>query len=466
MQEFRRAKSYLRLQSGKHSGRSFGRSVTKVTDEEGTPTAKFFDDSSPDTKVTMSLPALLPARSAALLSAGETSANYQAFPGCSDDGVRTWGDDFRGVWDLLFVRISILLIFTPFGYYFYYTGGSPLYVFTTNFLTLIPLAALLGNFTEEIALHTGELIGGLVNATFGNAVEMLLVVQSLRRGLVGVVQGTLLGSILSNVLLVLGTSLWLGGYYHHIQKFNVEGARSNSGLLLLACLSIALPSVYSAAEYEEPPLKVMLIISRVVSIIAAFTYCLFIYFQMWTHKDLFQDRPSLSLTLEEGGDTDDELEESSMSWQTAAIVLLIVTVLTAIHSELLVGAIEGVSESWSIPQEFIGVILLPIVGNACEHLTAVSVAMKDKLDLTLGVAVGSSTQVALFVTPFSVLMGWCLGVPMTLKFPLLEVAIMILSCLIVITIIGEGTSNWLNGVMLVASYLVVAVVFWFAPTKQ
>uniref|UniRef100_A0A0G4HGR6 Sodium/calcium exchanger membrane region domain-containing protein n=1 Tax=Chromera velia CCMP2878 TaxID=1169474 RepID=A0A0G4HGR6_9ALVE len=421
----------------------------------------------------------------------EPSSHYESFPphgeepgvhGLEGDTGGDWikkpfsvSEDLTGVKDMLFTKLNILLIFVPLGALSSFLHWGELATFSLNFIALIPLAALLGEATEELALHTGETIGGLLNATFGNAVEMILVVQSLRLNLVTVVQGTLLGSILSNLLLVLGTSLWLGGCYFKVQKFNVEGARSNAGLLLLACLTIALPTVYKEAGRDEAEDGVALQISHIVAIIAIVVYVLFIYFQLFTHVDLFtgpseEDQeaskekeregvaprgsngvtPSVDSTLqkvpeegeEEAEDDDEEdAEVPNMSWKAAATVLFAVTCLTAYQSELLVGTIEEVTERWKIPEAFIGVILLPIVGNACEHLTAVSVAMKNKLDLTLGVAVGSSTQIALFVTPFAVLVGWAMGVEMTLDFRLMETCIMILSSLIVISqLVSQGIS--------------------------
>eukprot|EP01053_Blabericola_migrator_P005984 Blabericola_migrator_1__5983@NODE_3014_length_2111_cov_159_219667_g1867_i1_p1_GENE_NODE_3014_length_2111_cov_159_219667_g1867_i1NODE_3014_length_2111_cov_159_219667_g1867_i1_p1_ORF_typecomplete_len330_score51_94Na_Ca_ex/PF01699_24/3_2e24Na_Ca_ex/PF01699_24/6_1e22SelK_SelG/PF10961_8/0_019SelK_SelG/PF10961_8/1_2e04SLATT_6/PF18169_1/0_064SLATT_6/PF18169_1/4_1e03DUF3930/PF13067_6/0_31DUF2627/PF11118_8/4_3DUF2627/PF11118_8/7_3e03DUF2627/PF11118_8/6_7e02DUF2304/PF10066_9/23DUF2304/PF10066_9/8_9_NODE_3 len=323
---------------------------------------------------------------------------------------------------------------------------------------MIPEAAILGSCTEQLALHTGDLIGGLLNATFGNAVEMILTVQSLRAGLIAVVQGTLLGSILSNLLLVLGMSFFAGGLFHKVQKFNAQGAACSTSLLMLASLAFITPTV---AKSDNANSADVLQISRITATFIGITYFLYLFFQLYTHLSLFKDDQGESDELGE------ECEDwASLSFGTACGALLAITLLIAYQSECLVQSIEGVSVNSGIPEAFIGVILLPIVGNAAEHATAVTVAIKNKPDLTMGVAVGSSTQIAMFMVPFAVLAGWLMDVPMNLAFSLVAVVVLTFSILIVIGVVQDGESNWLEGIMLMVAYCIIAVVFWFDKTTS
>eukprot|EP01068_Selenidium_serpulae_P014608 Selendium_serpulae@DN6119_c0_g1_i2.p1 len=333
--------------------------------------------------------------------------------------------------NLLFTQLNLLLITSPLGVvaYFYEWGDMP--VFWLNFVSLIPLAALLGNATEELGLHLGDLIGGLLNATFGNAVEMIMTVQSLQRGLLTVVQGSLLGSILSNLLLVLGMSFFCGGLVHKNQKFNKEGATYSTSLLLLASMGIITPTV-AAHHGNAPRVSVsndILMISRCTALLIAGTYCLFLVFQLYTHLDLFKGvAPS----------EDDMVPEDipSMSLVFAWSLTAVITVIISLNSGFLVGSIEGVVRSRGIPEGFIGV------------------------------AVGSSTQIAMFMVPFAVLVGWTMDKPMTLAFNGVSVAVLLLAILIVIGVVQDGVSNWFEGAMLMAAYLIVAIVFWFDHTMS
>jgi len=302
-----------------------------------------------------------------------------------------------------------------------------------------------------LAAGVGETLGGLLNATFGNAVEMILAVYALREGLVDVVQDSLLGSILSNLLLVLGGCFFVGGMKFHTQKFNPDGTRMQSSLLLLAVLALAIPTmVMSGSKHqdEEQGLEASLAISRGASITLAALYVFYLIFQLKTHPEQF---------VAEGGD--EEEVESEMSIGCAIVMLSVVTVVVAVCSELLVGTIEEVTEKWKLSRAFVGVVLLPIVGNAAEHATAVTVAYKDKMDLALGVALGSSTQIALLVVPVCVMSGWIIGVPMDLNFKPVATGILLLTVLIVCGLTSDGQSNWMEGVMLLAAYFLIAVTF-------
>lgn len=412
----------------------------------------------------------------------------------------TWKSDAIAALDIFFTKLNILFLFVPLGILSYYLDWGALATFWFNFIALIPLANLLGIFTEELALHTGQVAGGLLNATFGNAVEAILTVQGIRAGLITVVQGTLLGSILSNLLLVLGMSFFAGGLFHHVQKFNEKGASFSTSLLMLSCMAITIPTI--VAQFDLPQHNILMI-SRLTAILLSFTYVLFLFFQLYTHINLFRDEslasidktysyivdnasssikhPNLLLNMEAYNNGhlynksyyltsqnvnthqlyDVCLELPSVSWQIGTILILLCTILISIISECLVDSINGFISEWRFSENFIGVILLPLVGNAAEHITAVSVAIKNKTDLTIGVAVGSSTQIALFVVPFSVIVGWLQGKPMTLSFTPVSAIILLLANLIVIGIVQDGESNWFEGVLLIISYCIVAVVYWY-----
>ncbi|CEL97751.1 unnamed protein product [Vitrella brassicaformis CCMP3155] len=381
----------------------------------------------------------------------------------SERKVFTWRSDASALKDMIFNdSLNLLLVAVPLGVVASSANWGSFWIFALNFVALVPLAKALGSATEELALHVGEILGGLLNATFGNAVELILTVQSLRQGLIAVVQGTLLGSILSNMLLVLGMSFFFGGIYHHVQTFNVQGATSCTSLLLLSVLGMALTSCfheYSTLVQESSVLTV----SRIAAVVMLLTYVLFIYFQLRTHRDLFSDDKGGQEDDQSAADIDELGDVANLSWVSAVFLLAVVTLIIAMNSDYLVGSIEGIVTEWGVPEDFIGVILLPIVGNAAEHLTAVTVAMKNKPDLTIGVAIGSSTQIALFAVPVAVIAGWLMDQPMTLDFNTLEATALALSVLVVQGVLADGQSNWLEGVMLMSAYFVIACIFWYVP---
>jgi len=280
---------------------------------------------------------------------------------------------------------------------------------------------------------------------------MIVTIQALRRNMVRVVQGNLLGSVLSNLLLVLGMAFFAGGLRYNEQKFNAGGAQSNLTCLMVSSIAMALPTIYNHMAYTSP--ADVLLISRISSVLLAFTYALFIFFQLFSHRDMFDS---------EG----DEDEETDLSPFTSVCILFGSTIIISYCSEFLVDSIQDVTEEYGIPEAFIGVVLLPIVGNAAEHASAVTVAVKNKMDLCLGVAVGSSTQIALFAVPFAVISGWVLGVPMTLDFRFFDAAVMLLTVLLVTEILQNGLSNWLEGVMLMATYSLICIVIWFLPAED
>uniref|UniRef100_M1AIW4 Vacuolar cation/proton exchanger n=1 Tax=Solanum tuberosum TaxID=4113 RepID=M1AIW4_SOLTU len=302
-------------------------------------------------------------------------------------------------------------------------------------LGITPLAERLGYVTEQLAFYTGPTVGGLLNATFGNATEMIISLYALNNGMMRVVKQSLLGSILSNMLLVLGCAFFSGGIIHHqkVQVFNKAAAIVNSGLLLMAVMGLLFPAVLHFTHTELHFGKSQLALSRFSSCIMLVAYASYLFFQL-------KIQPNLYSSDEEHNSADSEEEEAPEITQWEAIGwLAVLTIWISVLSGYLVDAIEGASDSLNMPMSFISVILLPIVGNAAEHASAIMFAMKDKLDITLGVAIGSSTQISMFVIPFCVVVGWFMGKPMDLNFQLFETATLFITVLVVAFMLQPST---------------------------
>ncbi|KAK4275248.1 hypothetical protein QN277_018364 [Acacia crassicarpa] len=333
------------------------------------------------------------------------------------------------------------------------------WVFTLSLLGIMPLAERLGYATEQLAFYSGDTVGGLLNATFGNATELIISIYALKRGMTRVVQLSLLGSILSNMLLVLGCAFFGGGivFNKKEQVFNKGTATVNAGLLLMAVMGLLFPAVLHYTHTEVHFGSSELALSRFSSCIMLVAYAAYLFFQLNSQRSLY-----LSLNEEEGdhGNSIEDDESPDISKWESVIWLAIMTALISVLSEYLVGAIEGASTSWKMPVSFISVILLPLVGNAAEHASAVMFAMKDKLDISLGVAIGSSTQISMFVIPLCVIIGWIMGHPLDLNFQLFETATLFLTIIVVVLLLQEGTSNYFKGLMLILCYLIVAASFF------
>jgi len=363
--------------------------------------------------------------------------------GCCDKGLVTLLKDHY--------LLTSLLIFIPFGFISHFQEWAPWARFVCNFFSILPMAWLIGASTEALAGETNDLIGGLMNATFGNIVEMLLCIAGIRNDQITVVKCTLLGSILSNLLLVMGSAFIWGGIHTKepdgIQKFKREGAGAGSSLLILSVLGIVLPTMYAV----EIPSGTAAIrdISRSFSVLLLIAYAQYLYFQLISHPKMFS------------ADDDDDEDNEDMKWKAATVVLGICTVLTACCSEFLIQALEGTIETWQVSKEFIGIIVLPIIGNAAEHYTAIIVAGRDKMDLSLSVAVGSACQMALFATPVTVMFGWILDKDVDLNFHRFQAGVYVLAVLLVSNILKDGTSNWLEGSMLLMAYVAIAFIYYF-----
>lgn len=350
---------------------------------------------------------------------------------------------------------SILLVFIPISIVGHFWGWSEIAIFLTSATAIIPLAAFMGLATEEIAVVAGPNLGGLLNATFGNATELILAFIALKSGLVQVVKATLTGSIIGNLLLVMGFAMFLGGLRYKEQNFQPTTARLNASAMNLAVIALLLPT---AVQYTSTGIdsKTIQTLSVAVAIVLISVYLLSLLFSMKTHSYLYDVGVAEN---EEEGETQPH-KPNLWLWVT---ILLIVTVGVAIESELLVESLEKATEELGLPALFTGVIFLPIIGNAAEHATAVTVAMKDKMDLSVSVALGSSLQIALFVAPVLVIAGWLIGQPMDLNFNAFELVAVAVSVLIANSISSDGNSNWLEGVLLLATYTVIALAFYFHP---
>ncbi|WOL19803.1 vacuolar cation/proton exchanger 3-like isoform X1 [Canna indica] len=358
-------------------------------------------------------------------------------------------------------KINILMPCGPLAVLINYLTHNQGWAFFLSLLGIIPLAERLGFSTEQLSLFTGPTVGGLLNATFGNATELIISIHALKGGMTRVVQQTLLGSILSNMLLVLGCAFFCGGivFMKEDKVFDKAAAMVNSGLLLMAVMGLLFPAVLHYTHSELHYGKSELALSRFSSCIMLLAYASYLVFQLQKQNDSYV-RVNEERGQNEGSKNDYNEEAPEISKWEALIWLAILTTGISVLSDYLVDAIQGASVSWHIPVSFISVILLPIVGNAAEHASAIMFAMKDKLDLSLGVAIGSSTQIAMFGIPFCVVVGWIMGQPMDLNFHLFETASLLITVIVVAFMLQEGTANYFKGLMLILCYLIVAASFF------
>ncbi len=348
--------------------------------------------------------------------------------------------------------LDFLLIFVPVTVVLEVLRADPLLVFVSAGLAIIPLAGLLGRATEHLTTHVGAGVGALLNASLGNAAELIIALVALREGLHDVVKASLTGSIIGNILLVLGVSMFAGGIKYERQKFNQTAAGMGASLLLLAAVGLIIPALFHFTASDRGA-AVEKDLSLVISLILFIIYALSLLFTLRTHRHLFAgDSHSAS-----------DLGEQPWSKRASVTVLTVVTCLVALMSEMLIGALEPAAHRLGLTQVFVGVILVALVGNAAEHSTAVMVAVKNKMDLAYGNAVGSSLQIALLVAPLLVFASYLFGAPLDLIFTPFEVAAVTMSVLVVGFVAMDGESNWMEGAMLVGVYLMLAIAFFFLP---
>ncbi len=348
-----------------------------------------------------------------------------------------------------------MLIFVPLAFVAEYMKFPDPVIFLMACLAITPLAGLMGRATEGLSDKLGTGMGGLLNATFGNACELLIALSALRAGLIDVVKASITGSIIGNVLLVMGFAMLCGGLKYKTQTFNKTAATTSSTLLALAAICLVVPAVFHyygrTAGLITPDEEHNLALA--ISIVQFSVYFLSLFFSLKTHKNLYVR------------EVDDEFEQAigTENWNVkiSITVLAVSTILVALLAELLVQQVEGTAEAIGLTHMFIGVIVVAIIGNAAEHSTAIMMAMKNKMDLGINIALGSSTQIALFVAPVIVFASFIMGKPMDLCFSEFEVMAVVVSVIILPFVTFDGESNWMEGVQLLAVYIVLGATFYF-----
>ena len=360
--------------------------------------------------------------------------------------------------------LQLLLVFVPLAAIAEWLHWQGAVVFALASLAIVPLAGLMGRATEDLAARLGAGMGGLLNATFGNAAELIIALMALRRGLHDVVKASLTGSIIGNVLLVLGLAVLLGGLRRERQRFDRAAAAAGSTLLALAGIGLLVPALFHHVTEEAlrdgrltaaREVAIERGLSLEISIVLFVSYALSLVFSLRTHKHLYAGQQHAEAHAPPA--------PGSSPWR-AMSTLLVATVLVAWMSELLVGAVEEASHALGLTEVFVGVIVVAIIGNAAEHSTAVLVATKNQMDLAMNIAIGSSIQIALFVAPALVFASYLIGPgPMDLRFTVFEVLAVGIAVGVVNLVAQDGESNWLEGALLLAVYVVLGIAFFFLP---
>jgi len=344
--------------------------------------------------------------------------------------------------------INILLIFIPMAILGQFMGWSPTIVFGSAALGVIPLAGILGRATEELAVHTGPRLSGFLNATLGNAAELIITIFAIKEGLLELAKASITGSILGNLLLVLGLSILMGGRRHGAQKFDRTQASVNATMLILAIVALAIPSLFShsidqvnhaGVEYLSLGTAAVMILIYILSVIFSFQ---------------LGGEPEQAHELH---------EESEWSVSIALLILFGSTGLIVWLSEILVGSVEHTVQALGLSEFFVGIIIVPLIGNVAEHLVAVTAAMKNRMELSMSISIGSSLQIALFVAPALVFISLLIGNPMTLEFNQFEIIALGGAALIAASVARDGESNWLEGAMLLVVYVILGLAFFFLP---
>ncbi len=343
--------------------------------------------------------------------------------------------------------LRFLLICVPLSFIGYFMNWSATAMFILTCISIIPLAGYLGNATESIAVYTGPKAGGFLNATFGNATELIISFFSIRAGLFEVVKATLAGSVLGNILLVLGCSILAGGLKHKVLKYDAKVGRSTATMLLFAVAALTMPAVFMSNLSETVIVSKYENFSIITSVIMLCTYVVGVIYSFKGQNDLYEGM--------------EEDEEAEWSLPISITILAVATILIAIESELLVASIEPMTAAVGISKMFVGIILIPIVGNAAEHSTAIIMALKNKMDISIEIAVGSSLQIVLFVIPISVIMSLFIAdTPMSIIFKIEEIFLFAASVFIVNHIVKAGRTDWMEGLKLISVYIIAAVGFF------
>ena len=343
--------------------------------------------------------------------------------------------------------LKFLLIFVPISFIAKFMNASGTVMFLLSCASIIPLAGLLGEGTEEVSFYSGPKIGGFINGTFGNATELIISFFALKEGLFEVVKSSIAGAVIGNVLLVIGASMLAGGIKYKAQKFNIKVIEVTSSMLLFAVIGLCVPALFTHTVPIDLLNTTYEGLSIFVAVVMFIIYVLSLYFSFGTHKHIY------TVDEEPSG------EKAKWSLKKSIIILIIATIFIAIESEFLVGGIEDITASLGWSEFFVGIILIPIIGNAAEHSTAVLMALKDKMDVALEIALGSSLQIILFVAPILIFIS-LFFTPMSIIFNEFELIALTAAILIANKVSHDGESNWLEGVQLLAVYLIIAAAFF------
>lgn len=356
---------------------------------------------------------------------------------------------------LLKPSVFWLLAFAPITVLLKYAGlGEPM-IFFSGALAIVPVAKLISHSTENLAHYTGDSIGGLLNASFGNLPELIISLAALRAGLADMVLASIIGAILANLLLATGLSFFLGGLSRKAQEFNPNSIRIYNSMMFIAVLSLVMPSGFSRFFGSGEELNKQVDLNIGLAVVLLVLYVLYLYFMLKTHPHLFKSKNPAK----------EEEEHKFWSLSKSIIMLIGASALAAVMSELVVGAAEGTGEALHMSTSFIGLIFLAIIGGAAESLSAITMATKNKMDLTLSITQGSCIQIALFIAPLLVLLSFVIAPqPLLLSFDRLQLGALFFGVLISALVAGDGNSNWYKGIQLITVYLIMAILFFFLPS--
>lgn len=355
--------------------------------------------------------------------------------------------------------LNVLLVFLPIAAFLEFTGGNPTLIFVSAALAILPLAGIMGQATEQLAARSGSAVGGLLNATFGNATELIIAFFALQAGKLEVVKASLIGSILGNLLLVMGLAVLVGGLKYKEQRFNLKSAGTITSLLTISLIALSIPTIFDYAARAVAPAAAAQLdvnLSDAAAVVLIVMYVSYLLFTLRTHKDILST-----------SDDDEAEEDHGQLWSVplSVGVLAASTVAVAFMSEFLVGTLEAATASLGLTEFFVGLILIPIIGNAAEHAAAVMFALRNKMNLSMTISLGSTVQVALLVAPLLVLAGLLVGQPMNLVVTPLELVAIVAAVLIANSVVRDGESNWLEGVLLLGVYVILAFAVFFYPVR-
>ncbi len=350
------------------------------------------------------------------------------------------------------LNLNALLVFGIVAVILRVAGGGDVAIFVTSALAIIPLAGLIGSATEDIAVKTGPQIGGLLNATLGNAAELIITVLALREGLIELVRASIIGSVLGNLLLVLGLAILLGGLKNGLQTFDRRRATMNATLLVMSFMALAIPSLFDSTFVTNQKFESELLLSEGIALILILLYAANVVYSLVVHQD--------------AAESDAHPHEPRWSFGVAVGLLAAATLGIVVMSEFLVGSVEPVVQKLGWSELFVGVIIVPIIGNVAEHLVAVQMALKNRMELSISIATGSSLQIALFVAPVLVFISLLFDNKLVLAFSLPEIIALAAASYVSALVSEDGESNWFEGLMLLAVYLIIGLAFFLLPVAQ